>query len=126
MFAAPVPGDVLDLVGVGLAGRRVIQDQKTVAPVHKRLGFLPQRLRVWRPSLQQANESVMRWRVLLVLFFVGLRAGRFGASKHFLRRNQEVDVVEVIDLWRVHDTGSALASRDVAPYQTDENRSPTA
>jgi len=69
MFAAPVPGDVLDLVGVGLAGRRVIQDQKTVAPVHKRLGFLPKRLRVWRLSLQQASESVMRWRVLLVLFF---------------------------------------------------------
>jgi hypothetical protein len=104
MLAAPVPSDVLDLVGVRLVQRRVVQDQKTARFVHERLGFLPQRLRVWRPSLKQAREGVTRRSGLLTTLVVieGLRARRFGAGEYLLRRNQKVDVVEVIDLRRIH------------------------
>lgn len=41
-----MPGDVLDLVGVGLVQRCIVHNQQTVAPVHNQLDFLPQRLRV--------------------------------------------------------------------------------
>ena len=102
-----MPGDVFDLVGVGLVQRRIVQDQQALAPIHHRFGFPPQRLRVWRPSLKQAREGIMGRSVLLP----GVGAGRFGTGKFLLRRNQKVDVVEVVNLRRIHRWNSSQLRR---------------
>jgi hypothetical protein len=70
-----------------------------------------------------AEEAQQRFGLPLV---VRLGASRFGARKHLLRRNQEVDVVEIIDLGRIHNPESRLTSKSVKPYRIDEHRSSTA
>lgn len=100
MFTRPVTGDQLDLASKGLIQSRVVKNEDAIAQINLGLGFLPHGFGIRLEAVQQALESVVCRRPLLVW----LHTGGFGGAASFGCRNQKVDIVLFVAFGRIHES----------------------
>ena len=111
MLAAPMACDEFDVPGIGFVQGRIIQDEQASRGPHIGTHLLPQRRRVGRLSMQQADKRIMRR---------GVRGRRsalrgFGTGVDALRSDQKLDIFNVSHFWWIH---TASVSRAIVSLST--------
>jgi hypothetical protein len=98
MFARPVAGNKVNLSGVLLIERGVVENEYARIQFNLVTSLLPEVLAVCLKTRQQAINRIVSGRV--VSFW--LRTGCFCAAIDLRSGNQKIDVVIFVALWRIH------------------------
>jgi hypothetical protein len=98
MFTRPVARHQLDLLRIRLIQGRVVYDKDALAQAHLAARFLPQRVGVRLKAVEQAGESIMGRRLLLVALYFRCFSRAHGAR----RGDHEVNVVIIGAFRRIH------------------------
>ena len=99
MFARPVAMHQLDLLGIRLVERGVVEDQEPIVQDDVLAGLSPERGGVGSKALEQASERIMGGAPRRG----GLHTRGFRPGEDEWGRHQKIDVVQVSDFGLVHD-----------------------